>query len=120
MSHVPGLVPPVTVASDPDTCWFTTDADGRPFFTRNPSELRGQMLRSTLYKSPQGLGFTIVGGDNDEVEEFLQIKSVVPHGPAWLDGQLRTGQYIVPNSTALPFSWILQFFEPSTTLHCRF
>ena len=48
------------------------------------------MLRTTLCKSPQGLGFTIVGGDDDE-EEFLQIKSVVPDGPTWLDGQLRTG-----------------------------
>ena len=39
----------------------------------------------------QGLGFTIVGGD-DNVEEFLQIKSVVPNGPAWLDGNLKTGK----------------------------
>ena len=39
----------------------------------------------------QGLGFTIVGGD-DNVEEFLQIKSVVPHGPAWMDGNLKTGK----------------------------
>ena len=39
----------------------------------------------------QGLGFTIVGGD-DNVEEFLQIKSVVPNGPAWLDGRLKTGK----------------------------
>lgn len=38
----------------------------------------------------QGLGFTIVGGD-DNVDEFLQIKSVVPNGPAWLDAKLKTG-----------------------------
>ena len=42
----------------------------------------------------QGLGFTIVGGD-DNVEEFLQIKSVVPNGPAWLDGNLKTGDVLV-------------------------
>ena len=41
----------------------------------------------------QGLGFTIVGGD-DNVEEFLQIKSVVPNGPAWLDGRLKTGKIL--------------------------
>jgi hypothetical protein len=41
-------------------------------------------------KSSRGLGFTIVGGDDTE-EEFLQIKSVVPNGPAWLDGKLQTG-----------------------------
>jgi hypothetical protein len=39
------------------------------------------------------LGFTIVGGDDTE-EEFLQIKSVVPNGPAWLDGKLQTGMYL--------------------------
>ena len=43
----------------------------------------------------QGLGFTIVGGD-DNVEEFLQIKSVVPNGPAWLDGRLKTGKRFWP------------------------
>ena len=35
-----------------------------------------------------------MGGDDSE-EEFLQIKSVVPHGPAWLDGKLRTGDVLV-------------------------
>lgn len=42
-------------------------------------------------KSIRGLGFTIVGGD-DSKEEFLQIKSVVPNGPAWLEGKLQTGK----------------------------
>lgn len=62
----------------------------RPFFTRNPSELQGERICTTLIKSNRGLGFTIVGGDDSE-EEFLQIKSVVPHGPAWVDGRLQTG-----------------------------
>ncbi|XP_043224896.1 membrane-associated guanylate kinase, WW and PDZ domain-containing protein 1-like isoform X2 [Amphibalanus amphitrite] len=70
-------------------------ADGqRPFFTREPSALGGQTIRTTLCKSPQGLGFTIVGGDNDE-EEFLQIKSVVPGGPSDRDGRLQTGDVLV-------------------------
>ncbi len=32
-----------------------------------------------------------MGGDDSE-EEFLQIKSVVPNGPAWLDSRLKTGE----------------------------
>ncbi|XP_057379722.1 membrane-associated guanylate kinase, WW and PDZ domain-containing protein 1-like isoform X1 [Daphnia carinata] len=66
----------------------------RPFFTRNPSELQGERICTTLLKSNRGLGFTIVGGDDSE-EEFLQIKSVVPHGPAWVDGRLQTGDVLV-------------------------
>jgi len=66
----------------------------RAFFTRNPNELRGEQIRTTLVKSSRGLGFTIVGGDDTE-EEFLQIKSVVPNGPAWLDGKLQTGGYVM-------------------------
>ncbi|XP_032682313.1 membrane-associated guanylate kinase, WW and PDZ domain-containing protein 1-like isoform X1 [Odontomachus brunneus] len=65
-----------------------------PNFTRNPDKLKGQRIRTTLIKSSRGLGFTIVGGD-DAVEEFLQIKSVVPNGPAWLDGKLQTGDVLV-------------------------
>ncbi|XP_033213644.1 membrane-associated guanylate kinase, WW and PDZ domain-containing protein 1-like isoform X2 [Belonocnema kinseyi] len=65
-----------------------------PNFTRNPEQLKGQRIRSSLIKSSRGLGFTIVGGD-DTVEEFLQIKSVVPNGPAWLDGKLQTGDVLV-------------------------
>lgn len=59
-------------------------------FTLNPNELMGERIHSTLVKSLRGLGFTIVGGD-DSKEEFLQIKSVVPNGPAWLEGKLQTG-----------------------------
>lgn len=66
----------------------------RVSFTKDPAELCGQRYRTSLVKSSRGLGFTIVGGD-DGVDEFLQIKSVVPNGPAWLDGQLQTGDVIV-------------------------
>ena len=44
------------------------------FFTRDPGQLKGDRLRCQLVKSARGLGFTIVGGD-DNVDEFLQIKS---------------------------------------------
>ena len=62
-------------------------------FTRNPDALKGQRIRTTLVKSSRGLGFTIIGGD-ENCQEFLQIKSVVPNGPAWLDGKLQTGKII--------------------------
>lgn len=64
-------------------------------FTKNPSELCGERIQTTLVKSTRGLGFTIVGGDDDNLEEFLQIKSIVPNGPAWMDGNLRTGDILV-------------------------
>lgn len=66
-----------------------------PFFTKNPTELCGERMSTSLMKSPRGLGFTIVGGDDDNVDEFLQIKSIVPNGPAWMDGNLRTGDILV-------------------------
>ncbi|XP_066948325.1 membrane-associated guanylate kinase, WW and PDZ domain-containing protein 1-like isoform X19 [Macrobrachium rosenbergii] len=72
-----------------------TDRSGQSVvFTRNPAELQGEFIRTSLVKSSRGLGFTIVGGDDNE-EEFLQIKSVVPNGPAWQDGKLRTGDVLV-------------------------
>ncbi|XP_061389623.1 membrane-associated guanylate kinase, WW and PDZ domain-containing protein 1, partial [Musca vetustissima] len=64
-------------------------------FTRNPAEMQGMRITTTLLKSARGLGITIVGGDGDGVEEFLQIKSIVPNGPAWLDGQLQMGDVLV-------------------------
>lgn len=58
-------------------------------FTKDPAELKGEMITTTLCKSNVGFGFTIVGGDDPE--EFLQVKSVVPNGPAYSDGILKTG-----------------------------
>lgn len=37
-----------------------------------------------------GFGFTIIGGD--EPDEFLQVKSVIPDGPAAADGKMATGK----------------------------
>lgn len=70
--------------------------DDSYFFTLNPDELIGERIHSSLVKSLRGLGITIVGGD-DSKEEFLQIKSVVPNGPAALEGHLQTGEPV--NST---------------------
>lgn len=63
----------------------------KPFFTKNPSELSGDIFTTSLIKSPRGFGFTIVGGEERD-EEFLQIKNVVPHGPADQNGCLATGR----------------------------
>ncbi|KAK1799545.1 hypothetical protein P4O66_000426 [Electrophorus voltai] len=68
-------------------------AGGKPFFTRNPAELKGSFINTTLKKSHRGFGFTVVGGD--EPDEFLQIKSLVLDGPAALDGKMETGDVIV-------------------------
>uniref|UniRef100_A0A673KKI6 Membrane-associated guanylate kinase, WW and PDZ domain-containing protein 1 n=1 Tax=Sinocyclocheilus rhinocerous TaxID=307959 RepID=A0A673KKI6_9TELE len=68
-------------------------AGGKPFFTRNPAELKGTFINTKLKKSRRGFGFTVVGGD--EPDEFLQIKSLVLDGPAALDGKMETGDVIV-------------------------
>ncbi|KAG8435873.1 hypothetical protein GDO86_007098 [Hymenochirus boettgeri] len=68
-------------------------AHAKPFFTRNPSELKGKFIHTKLRKSTRGFGFTVVGGD--EPDEFLQIKSLVLDGPAALDGKMETGDVIV-------------------------
>ena len=60
-------------------------------FTKNPDELKGEIITTTLVKSARGFGFTIIGGDHTD-EEFLQIKKVVENGPAHLDGTLQTGE----------------------------
>nr|XP_042895445.1 membrane-associated guanylate kinase, WW and PDZ domain-containing protein 3 isoform X1 [Parasteatoda tepidariorum]XP_042895446.1 membrane-associated guanylate kinase, WW and PDZ domain-containing protein 3 isoform X2 [Parasteatoda tepidariorum] len=66
------------------------------FFTRNPEELRGAFISTSLVKSARGLGFTIVGGgEGSAAEQFLQIKDVVPNGPAWCNGKLNTGDVLV-------------------------
>uniref|UniRef100_A0A671RTR4 Membrane associated guanylate kinase, WW and PDZ domain containing 1a n=1 Tax=Sinocyclocheilus anshuiensis TaxID=1608454 RepID=A0A671RTR4_9TELE len=62
---------------------------GKPFFTRNPAELKGSFISTKLLKSRRGFGFTVVGGD--EPDEFLQIKSLVLDGPAAVDGKMETG-----------------------------
>ena len=67
----------------------THASGGKPFFTRNPAELKGTFINTKLKKSRRGFGFTVVGGD--EPDEFLQIKSLVLDGPAALDGKMETG-----------------------------
>uniref|UniRef100_A0A8C6I8K5 Membrane-associated guanylate kinase, WW and PDZ domain-containing protein 1 n=1 Tax=Mus spicilegus TaxID=10103 RepID=A0A8C6I8K5_MUSSI len=89
------VVPPVAPShppSNPEPA-RETPLQGKPFFTRNPSELKGKFIHTKLRKSSRGFGFTVVGGD--EPDEFLQIKSLVLDGPAALDGKMETGDVIV-------------------------
>ncbi|XP_019612745.2 membrane-associated guanylate kinase, WW and PDZ domain-containing protein 1 isoform X7 [Rhinolophus sinicus] len=89
------LVPPVVPnhpSSNPEPA-REAPLQGKPFFTRNPSELKGKFIHTKLRKSSRGFGFTVVGGD--EPDEFLQIKSLVLDGPAALDGKMETGDVIV-------------------------
>ncbi|TRY87084.1 hypothetical protein DNTS_009166 [Danionella cerebrum] len=62
-------------------------------FTRDPSQLQGAILRTALRKSPQGFGFTIIGGDRPD--EFLQVKNVLRDGPAAHDNKISSGDVIV-------------------------
>ncbi|XP_061571289.1 membrane-associated guanylate kinase, WW and PDZ domain-containing protein 2a isoform X3 [Cololabis saira] len=65
----------------------------KPLFTRDPTQLKGSFLSTALQKSNMGFGFTIIGGD--EPDEFLQVKSVIPDGPAAADAKMATGDVIV-------------------------
>lgn len=49
-----------------------------------------------------GFGFTIIGGD--EPDEFLQVKSVIPDGPAAADGKMATGK---------PQAWLERDLRPN-------
>ncbi|TRY54863.1 hypothetical protein DNTS_001814 [Danionella cerebrum] len=65
----------------------------KPLFTRDATQLKGTFLTTVLQKSNMGFGFTIIGGD--EPDEFLQVKSVIPDGPASQDSKMNTGDVIV-------------------------
>ncbi|XP_068015648.1 membrane-associated guanylate kinase, WW and PDZ domain-containing protein 3 isoform X3 [Melanerpes formicivorus] len=62
-------------------------------FTRDPSQLTGALIRTSLKKSTMGFGFTIIGGDRPD--EFLQVKNVLKDGPAAQDGRILPGDVIV-------------------------
>lgn len=64
----------------------------KPPFTRDATQLKGTFLTTVLQKSNMGFGFTIIGGD--EPDEFLQVKSVIPEGPAAQDGKMDTGEKV--------------------------
>ncbi|KAK7602579.1 hypothetical protein V9T40_008168 [Parthenolecanium corni] len=106
---------------------FNDQLSENAFFTSNPDELVGEKIHSTLVKSYKGLGFTIVGGDDNK--EFLQIKSIVKNGPAWYEGKLQTGDVLVyvNNKCVLGYTHhdmvsVFQSIAPSETVElevCR-
>uniref|UniRef100_A0AAY4CG29 Membrane-associated guanylate kinase, WW and PDZ domain-containing protein 1 n=1 Tax=Denticeps clupeoides TaxID=299321 RepID=A0AAY4CG29_9TELE len=71
----------------------TPPSSDKPLFTRDPTQLKGSFLSTTLQKSNMGFGFTIIGGD--EPDEFLQVKSVIPDGPAAQDSKMDVGDVLV-------------------------
>ncbi|XP_040541348.1 membrane-associated guanylate kinase, WW and PDZ domain-containing protein 2 isoform X8 [Gallus gallus] len=89
--------------NDLSQCWHnparTRGPYEKPLFTRDASQLKGTFLSTTLKKSNMGFGFTIIGGD--EPDEFLQVKSVIPDGPAAQDGKMETG-FFSPWKTPKP------------------
>ena len=68
---------------------LTHNSPEKPPFTRDPTQLKGSFLSTALQKSNMGFGFTIIGGD--EPDEFLQVKSIIPEGPAAQNQKMDTG-----------------------------
>ncbi|KAG5444960.1 Membrane-associated guanylate kinase, WW and PDZ domain-containing protein 1 [Clonorchis sinensis] len=64
-------------------------------FTTDPNQLPGPLFTASLVKSPRGFGFTIVGGTDCSRPGFLQIKHLIPGGPAFLNGNLNVGDTLV-------------------------
>lgn len=59
----------------------------------NDGGVKEEQITTVLQKSSRGFGFTIVGGDHPD--EMLQVKSIVPGGPASVDGKIRVGDALV-------------------------
>ncbi|KPP78318.1 Membrane-associated guanylate kinase, WW and PDZ domain-containing protein 3-like, partial [Scleropages formosus] len=86
-TSTPGLQGPAMAPEDGGTKGCSRS------FTRDPSQLQGAIIRTALRKSPQGFGFTIIGGDRPD--EFLQVKNVLRDGPAAHDNKIASGDVIV-------------------------
>uniref|UniRef100_A0AAY4DNV4 Membrane-associated guanylate kinase, WW and PDZ domain-containing protein 3 n=1 Tax=Denticeps clupeoides TaxID=299321 RepID=A0AAY4DNV4_9TELE len=83
-----------TVASQSQQVAAPSTGDGRtPGFTRDPTQLQGELYHTALRKSLHGFGFTIIGGDRPD--EFLQVKNVLADGPAAHDKKMASGDVIV-------------------------
>jgi atrophin-1 interacting protein 3 (BAI1-associated protein 1) len=67
--------------------------------------ISGELMTCSLRKSPNGFGFTIIGG-SEKGENFLQIKDILPDGQAAKDGKLQRGDILVyiNNSNVLGYS----------------
>lgn len=56
--------------------------------------LAGELIKASLVKGPNGFGFTIIDGHENH-GQFLQIKDILPDGPAAKDGKLRRGDILI-------------------------
>ncbi|TMS38319.1 hypothetical protein L596_005073 [Steinernema carpocapsae] len=66
------------------------------FFTPDPNKLRGELINAQVMKGPNGFGFTLIGNDHNSREpEFIQIKSIIPNGPAAHTNKLQPGDVLV-------------------------
>ncbi|CAF3013359.1 unnamed protein product [Rotaria sp. Silwood2] len=54
----------------------------------------GELIKCSLRKSQQGFGFTIIDG-HENGEQFLQVKDILPDGPAAKDGKLQRGDILI-------------------------
>ncbi|KAM7537239.1 hypothetical protein Aperf_G00000063448 [Anoplocephala perfoliata] len=71
------------------------DASGSDKFTDEVAQIKGPLVTVVLVKGPKGFGFTIVGGSSPGQPGFLQVKNVIPGGPAAEQGTLGVGNVIV-------------------------
>lgn len=74
----------------PSPCVCSAGKRGTSGFTSDPTQLEGELYHTSLKKSPQGFGFTIIGGDR--IDEFLQVKNVLSDGPAAHDNKMGSGE----------------------------
>lgn len=61
-----------------------------PAFAREPAALPGELVTVALVKGVRGFGFSLIGSEVRD-ESFLQVKNIVRHGPADLDGRIHPG-----------------------------
>ncbi|VDP75516.1 unnamed protein product [Echinostoma caproni] len=109
---VGGIIPTSSVADSSSMVDSLTSPDGilvtnRPgpdskddrvsptTFTTDPKQIRGPLVTTTLVKSPRGFGFTVVGGADCNRLGYLQIKHLVPGGPASVNSCLDVGDVLV-------------------------
>ncbi|VEL12016.1 unnamed protein product [Protopolystoma xenopodis] len=64
-------------------------------FTTDVNQLNGPIVTTSFVKSPRGFGFTIIGGTDKNKPGFLQVKNLIPGGPAFLDGLLCPGDVLI-------------------------
>nr|CDS17897.1 membrane associated guanylate kinase ww and pdz [Echinococcus granulosus] len=73
----------------------TSSSDTSDKFTDDATQVRSPLVTSVLVKGSKGFGFTIIGGSSPGQPRFLQVKNVIPGGPAAQEGTLSVGNVLV-------------------------